>query len=1134
LATGNYNISPFEFSTGAFNGISAAYYWDSGGFQVNTQINGQSYSLGSGFLNPGNWQQLDYVSTNGILQVYTNGVLVKFGADSTNSKFTDLSLGGSSIGLQADSTGGCVCYNNFYDVDTSGSSIGINIINDSGYPFGTNQNNWYGGRESAPIGLFIAGANTDTFYGLDLEQDSTNAAVLEGAGTLLVTPYIEAAGPIYMCGISQTVFGAVGATYCNQPGLGSNGNDSAYGPNGGSNYWNVLTGLNLGGGGTYSPQSQISYNGPVWTGYSATQNGSINSDWNMGKAVPHSGLIATGKTTFGPLANPPDPVLVAVGGTGTASSVYGAVCNDASGGTTLASPTTTTVSGPSSLGAILTATIGDGGSGYALNAIVTIPTYSWSGLSIGDGTAQVKVTSIGTGGVVTGISVYTPGSKYPSIWPLGNGPGALPTTPTGSGSGLTVNITSATYIQISPVTENGCQTWNILKGDTAHQLNAFASGPGNQVYADFGLATVALSTPTRNTTGDETHNGYASFNNLPTDGSVAACFDSANTLSTGCTNGVAYSLNNLTNPTSINLSTLTFAGAAGITAGGTNQSITLTPSGSGGLNIIGSSLQLGSSGAEGNVRWVGNGTNSYLGIYDANYNHSYYGLFPSFPGPTGVAGLGGFYSGMGLGGTTSGTGVPIFGIMNSSQLGGSNGRASAFVVYDNNQVFTNANTLDDGSGNMIASNKMTAAQFCISGNCASSLYSNPMTNEGDLVYYHSSSSARLGIGSNGQCLTSNGTDPLWGSCSTGGGVASFTGDGTFATNSSSTGAVALTLGNAGSNKWWGNNTGSSAAPSYESIGTQDTSPNWYVAGGGTAQAQTVSLSPAVTALTPGLIVVWKPAAANTAAAPTLSVNGLAAKPITKCGTTALLANDIATAEFEIAVYDGTEFQLLNPVTGLCSTSNTIGGIFYSGGSASPPKLSAQGSTNQILLSGGSGSPTWSDFPDVSTYKAATCNNTTAAALWALPTAAAPTVACRTGTNVQAGVLQFAHSNTAQFQLNIPGDYDSTGTVYAKVYLTQGSNTTASQTIIMQMATGCSSTTDDPSFNTAQSFGTATTTSTAQTPFMETLSSITMTGCTAGGNMNVQISRSSSDTATTSPNVYWVSITFPRRPVIQAN
>jgi hypothetical protein len=52
---------------------------------------------------------------------------------------------------------------------------------------------------------------------------------------------------------------------------------------------------------------------------------------------------------------------------------------------------------------------------------------------------------------------------------------------------------------------------------------------------------------------------------------------------------------------------------------------------------------------------------------------------------------------------------------------------------------------------------------------------------------------------------------------TGAGVSSFTGDGTFATNSTSTGAVTLALANAGAYKFWGNNTGSTAAPGYFSI-----------------------------------------------------------------------------------------------------------------------------------------------------------------------------------------------------------------------------------------------------------------------------------------------------------------------------
>ena len=46
----------------------------------------------------------------------------------------------------------------------------------------------------------------------------------------------------------------------------------------------------------------------------------------------------------------------------------------------------------------------------------------------------------------------------------------------------------------------------------------------------------------------------------------------------------------------------------------------------------------------------------------------------------------------------------------------------------------------------------------------------PLTVEGDLHYYHSGANTRLGIGGNGQCLTSNGTDPVWGSCSTGSGT----------------------------------------------------------------------------------------------------------------------------------------------------------------------------------------------------------------------------------------------------------------------------------------------------------------------------------------------------------------------------
>jgi len=260
---------------------------------------------------------------------------------------------------------------------------------------------------------------------------------------------------------------------------------------------------------------------------------------------------------------------------------------------------------------------------------------------------------------------------------------------------------------------------------------------------------------------------------------------------------------------------------------------------------------------------------------------------------------------------------------------------------------------------------------------------------------------------------------------------------------------------------------------------------------------------------------------------------LTATTITKCGTTALVANDLTTTTVAIAVYDGTEFQLVNPMAAGCGGGNlsTSGsplqyqtGVFASGatlGGVGP------GTAGQILTSAGSSAnPSYKDIVNPPMIiPAANCNNATAGTGWSLPASGAPTVACRIGTNVQAGVLQFAPSNSAQFQVDIPGNWDSSSTVYAKIYFTQAGNTTAGQTVIMQMATGCSSTTDDPSFNAAQTFATATTGSTANTPYTETLSSVTMTGCSAGGNMNVKISRSAGDSATTAPNVYWVSLTF---------
>lgn len=97
----------------------------------------------------------------------------------------------------------------------------------------------------------------------------------------------------------------------------------------------------------------------------------------------------------------------------------------------------------------------------------------------------------------------------------------------------------------------------------------------------------------------------------------------------------------------------------------------------------------------------------------------------------------------------------------------------------------------------------------------------------------------------------------------------------------------------------------------------------YVVGGGTAQVQTATLTQAATALTAGLEVNFLPVAANTAAAPTLAVNGLTAKNITKCGTIAVIANDLTTTAVASVIYDGTQYQLQNPQAGGCGAGGVI-------------------------------------------------------------------------------------------------------------------------------------------------------------------------------------------------------------------
>lgn len=100
--------------------------------------------------------------------------------------------------------------------------------------------------------------------------------------------------------------------------------------------------------------------------------------------------------------------------------------------------------------------------------------------------------------------------------------------------------------------------------------------------------------------------------------------------------------------------------------------------------------------------------------------------------------------------------------------------------------------------------------------------------------------------------------------------------------------------------------------------------------GGTANAPTLTVAPAITAYSAGMVFNFTNGAANTGAT-TIAVSGLAAKSITKCGTTALVANDLTVAATAVILYDGTEFQLLNPQATGCGVTPSAATYFHTSG-----------------------------------------------------------------------------------------------------------------------------------------------------------------------------------------------------------
>lgn len=132
------------------------------------------------------------------------------------------------------------------------------------------------------------------------------------------------------------------------------------------------------------------------------------------------------------------------------------------------------------------------------------------------------------------------------------------------------------------------------------------------------------------------------------------------------------------------------------------------------------------------------------------------------------------------------------------------------------------------------------------------------------------------------------------------------------------------------------NTGTSTAAAYIMAGAG--APP-YVVATGSVNVLAGSLSPAASFPYLGMEVKVLPNLANTTTTPTFNLNGNGADTITKNGHAALAVGDLSTTAIADLIFDGTDWQLLNPQTLLGLTGNIATTGSVSSGS-SPPACTA--------------------------------------------------------------------------------------------------------------------------------------------------------------------------------------------------
>lgn len=313
--------------------------------------------------------------------------------------------------------------------------------------------------------------------------------------------------------------------------------------------------------------------------------------------------------------------------------------------------------------------------------------------------------------------------------------------------------------------------------------------------------------------------------------------------------------------------------------------------------------------------------------------------------------------------------------------------------------------------------------------------------------------------------------------------------------------ISYALSTFAAHKFYGNPSGSTAAPSAASITTADlpaiplasgVSGLLPVANGGTGTA------------TPSLICGTN-CSSITGTWPNQTIN---------------VANTAGTAfsSLTASTNTGQAFLLgagssLDVTGGGTNNATALGGVTASGVPAVGQTLQATSTTTAA----------WQSPITISraTIGVGNCASGVAATWWNTSLVAA----CRTGSNVIEAILPFADGNVAQIPMALDLPADWVGAIDVRAIFSSAST---SGTVIWNVQTACApvngSATDDTAFNAVQAMGTITLSGTASAQWAASKTGVTTTGCTAGSTLMLKISRAT-DTAAGVANLKNIEVTI---------